>query len=109
VPPLLRAMRAVALYGTGTGLAPRGFSIAMKTGTAAEYRKGYHVNYIGIAPSPDSAVAFCVRITYRPSSRAVNQAAREVTEALLAGLAERRLSLEREASRQRAHAAWPAG
>ena len=42
-------MRAVALYGTGTGLAPRGFPIAMKTGTAAEYRKGYHVNYIGIA------------------------------------------------------------
>jgi hypothetical protein len=109
VAPLLRAMRAVALYGTATGLAPRGFPIAMKTGTAAEYRKGYHVNYIGIAPSPDSAVAFCVRITYRPNSRAVNQAAREVTEALLAGLAERRLSLEREASRQRAHAAWPAG
>jgi hypothetical protein len=61
VPPLLRAMRAVALYGTGTGLTRRGFPVAMKTGTAAEYRKGYHVNYIGVAPTPDSAVAFCVR------------------------------------------------
>jgi cell division protein FtsI/penicillin-binding protein 2 len=100
-------MRAVALYGTGTGLAPRGFPVAMKTGTAAEYRKGYHVNYIGVAPTPDAAVAFCVRITYRPNSRAVNLAAREVTAALLAGLADRRLSLQREARRQRAHAAWP--
>jgi peptidoglycan glycosyltransferase len=108
VPPLLRAMRAVALYGTGTGLAPRGFPVAMKTGTAAEYRKGYHVNYIGLAPTPDSAVAFCVRVTYQRNSRAVNQAAREVTKALLAGLADRRLTLEREARRQRALAAWPA-
>jgi cell division protein FtsI/penicillin-binding protein 2 len=100
-------MRAVALYGTGTGLTRRGFPVAMKTGTAAEYRKGYHVNYIGVAPTPDSAVAFCVRVTYQRNSRAVNRAAREVTEALLAGLAARRLSLEREARRQRAHAAWP--
>jgi hypothetical protein len=109
VSPLLRAMRAVALYGTGTGLAPRGFPIAMKTGTAAEYRKGYHVNYLGVAPTPDAAVVFCVRITYRPNSRAVNLAAREVTGALLAGLADRRIALAREARRQHAHAAWPAG
>ena len=106
---LRQAMRAVALYGTGTGLAPRGFPIAMKTGTAAEYRKGYHVNYIGIAPSPDASLAFCVRITYRPNSRAVNRAAREVTEALLSRLADRRLRLERGARRQRARAAWAAG
>ncbi|MCG6921137.1 MAG: hypothetical protein LJF15_08650 [Acidobacteria bacterium] len=109
VPPLLRAMRAVALYGTGTGLAPRSFPIAMKTGTAAEYRKGYHVNYIGIAPTPDAAVAFCVRITYRPNSRSVNLAAREVTRALLAGLADHRISLDTEARRLRAHAAWASG
>jgi peptidoglycan glycosyltransferase len=108
VPPLLRAMRAVALYGTGTGLSPRGFGAAMKTGTAAEYRKGYHVNYIGVAPTPDPTVGFCVRITYRPNSRAVNRAAREVTKALLAGLAARRIALERGAQSQRAHAAWPA-
>ncbi len=106
IPRLRRAMRAVALYGTGTGLAPHGFPIAMKTGTAAEYRKGYHVNYIGIAPTPQGDVAFCVRITYRPNSRAVNRAAREVATELLARLAERRLSLGHEARRQRAHAAW---
>mgnify|MGYP001818561929 FL=1 len=107
VPRLRQAMRAVALYGTGTGLAPREFPIAMKTGTAAEYRKGYHVNYIGIAPTPDASLAFCVRITYRPNSRAVNRAAREVTGALLARLADRRLGLEQGARRQRAVAAWP--
>ena len=99
-------MQAVAQYGTGTGLAPRDFPIAMKTGTAAEYRKGYHVNYIGIAPTPDADIVFCVRITYRPNSRAVNRSAREVATALLAGLADRRLRLVREARRQRAHAAW---
>jgi peptidoglycan glycosyltransferase len=108
VPRLRQAMRAVALYGTGAGLAPRDFPIAMKTGTAAEYRKGYHVNYIGIAPAPDASLAFCVRITYRPNSRAVNRAAREVTQALLARLADRRLALEERAGRQRALAAWPA-
>jgi peptidoglycan glycosyltransferase len=108
VDPLRRAMKAVALYGTGTGLAPRDFPIAMKTGTAAEYRKGYHVNYIGVAPTPEADLAFCVRITYRPSSRAVNRAAREVTQALLARLATRRVGLDREARRQRAHAAWAA-
>lgn len=108
VPPLLRAMRAVSLYGTGTGVAPRELPIAMKTGTAAEYRKGYHVNYIGVAPTPESSVAFCVRVTYRPNSRAVNRAAKEVTRALLEGLADRRQSLLASARRQRALAAWPA-
>jgi peptidoglycan glycosyltransferase len=108
VPRLRQAMRAVALYGTGTGLAPRDFPIAMKTGTAAEYRKGYHVNYIGIAPAADASLAFCVRITYRPNSRAVNRAAREVTEALLGRLADRRLRLEQAAEEQRARAAWAA-
>ena len=103
---LRQAMRAVALYGTGTGLAPRRFPVAMKTGTAAEYRKGYHVNYIGIAPTPDASLAFCVRITNRPTSRAVNRAAREVTAALLARLADRRISLQKAAERQRSRAAW---
>ena len=44
------AMEAVAGYGTGAGLAPPGFPIAMKTGTAAEWRGGYHTNYIGFGP-----------------------------------------------------------
>ena len=106
---LLRAMKAVALYGTGSGLAPSRFPIAMKTGTAAEYRKGYHVNYIGIAPTPDASLAFCVRITYRPNSRAVNRAAREVTQTLLARLADRRLVLVGGAEEQRGLAAWATG
>jgi len=58
-------------------------------GTAAEPGRGYHVNYIGIAPLPEPAVAFCVRVTNEPSSPAVTAAAREVTRRLLSGLAAR--------------------
>jgi peptidoglycan glycosyltransferase len=101
VPRLRRAMEAVARVGTAAGLAPPGLVVAMKTGTAALYRAGYHVNYIGIAPSPDASVAFCVRLTHFRSSYAVTVAAREVTRRLLAGLAERRDALDRAARRQR--------
>ena len=61
----------------------------MKTGTAAEWRRGYHVNYIGFAPLPDPKIAFCVRITHQPSSSRVNRIARDVTRTLLEGLASR--------------------
>jgi cell division protein FtsI/penicillin-binding protein 2 len=101
VPRLIQAMEAVAEYGTGVGLAPRGFPIAMKTGTAALPAKGYHVNYIGIAPSPDASVAFCVRLTHLRSSPAAAVAGRDVTRRLLAGLADRRDALARGALRQR--------
>ena len=87
---LRRAMEAVAGYGTGVGLAPPGFPIAMKTGTAAEWGRGYHVNYIGMGPLPDPVVAFGVRVTHERTSPAVNRAAREVTRRLLAALADRR-------------------
>jgi peptidoglycan glycosyltransferase len=86
---LRRAMEAVALEGTGAGLAPAGLRVAMKTGTAAEPGRGYHVNYIGMAPLPDPAVAFCVRVTNETTSAAVTAAAREVTRRLLLRLAER--------------------
>jgi peptidoglycan glycosyltransferase len=86
---LFRAMRAVADRGTGAGLAPAGFPVAMKTGTGADHGR-YHVNYIGAGPLPDPTVAFCVRVTHGSSSPAVTRAAREVTRRLLAGLAERR-------------------
>jgi peptidoglycan glycosyltransferase len=86
---LRRAMEAVALEGTGGGLAPEGLRVAMKTGTAAEPGRGYHVNYIGMAPLPDPTVAFCVRVTNERTSPAVNRAAREVTRDLLHRLAER--------------------
>jgi peptidoglycan glycosyltransferase len=87
---LRRAMEVVAGRGTGAGLAPPGFPVAMKTGTAAEWSQGYHVNYIGMGPVPDPVVAFCVRVTNERSSPAVNRAAREVTRRLLAALAARR-------------------
>ncbi len=86
---LRRAMAAVARQGTGAGLAPVGYEIAMKTGTAAERGRGYHVNYVGIAPLPEVTVAFCVRVTHGASSPAVTTAAREVTRRLLAALADR--------------------
>jgi len=91
---LRRAMEAVAQFGTGVGLAPPGFPVAMKTGTAAEWGRGYHVNYIGMGPLPDPAIAFCVRVTNGRSSPAVNRAARDVTGRLLGALADRRPALE---------------
>lgn len=89
IPRFLEAMEAVAIRGTGAGLAPRGFPIAMKTGTAAAWHLGYHVNYIGFGPLPRPGVAFCVRVTHQPTSHRVNRAAREVTRRLLDGLAAR--------------------
>ncbi|MGE0452580.1 MAG: penicillin-binding transpeptidase domain-containing protein [Vicinamibacteria bacterium] len=88
LPPLRRAMAAVVgLGGTAEGVAPAGLPVLMKTGTAALYRQGYHVNYIGIAPAGDLRIAFCLRLTHQPSSSAVNRSARAATARLLAGLA----------------------
>ena len=88
MPRLHEAMLAVAAPGgTGAGLAPPAFPVAMKTGTAATPGEGYHVNYVGVGPMPDPHVAFCVRVTHQRNSRLVRRAARSVTAALLAGLA----------------------
>jgi peptidoglycan glycosyltransferase len=84
---LRTAMQAVARAGTGAGLAPDGFPVAMKTGTAATPGLGYHVNYVGMGPLPEPTVAFCVRVTGERSSPGVTQAAREVTRRLLEALA----------------------
>lgn len=82
-----RAMAAVtAPGGTADGVAPPAFPVAMKTGTASEPGRGYHVNYVGVGPMPEPSVAFCVRVTNQPSSAAVNRAAREVLGALLTRL-----------------------
>jgi hypothetical protein len=91
IPALQTAMAAVtATGGTAEGAAPPTFPVAMKTGTAATPRVGYHVNYIGVGPMPDPQVAFCVRVTHLGSSPAVNAAAREVLGLLLARLGEGR-------------------
>jgi len=89
---LRKAMEAVAGSGTGAGLAPTGFPVAMKTGTAAQWGVGYHVNYIGFGPLPEATVAFCVRVTHEPTSPAVNRAAREVTRRMLELLAAARVA-----------------
>ncbi|HEX9189079.1 MAG TPA: penicillin-binding transpeptidase domain-containing protein, partial [Vicinamibacteria bacterium] len=91
---LWKAMEAVSSSGTGAGLAPPGFPVAMKTGTAAEHRLGYHVNYIGFGPLPEPTLAFCVRVTHEPTSPAVTRAAREVTRRLLELLASSRTALD---------------
>lgn len=96
-----QAMEAAATRGTGAGLAPPGFPVAIKTGTAAEPGRGYHVNYIGLGPWPDPVVAFCVRVTDERSSPAVTRAARQVTGRLLSALADRRTTLEAAARRGR--------
>ena len=93
LPEILDAMEMVSSRGTGRGMAPRSFPVAMKTGTASHPQHGFHVNYIGIGPMPDARVAWSVRITHQPTSRKVRTAAREVTRRLLRNLdriAERR-------------------
>ena len=86
---LRQAMEAVARRGTGAGLSPSGYPVAMKTGTASEPGHGYHVNYVGFARLGETLVAFCVRITHEPTSPAVTVAAHEVTRRLLQALADR--------------------
>jgi peptidoglycan glycosyltransferase len=97
---LRRAMEAVAAFGTGASLAPAAFPVALKTGTAAEWGRGYHTNYVGFGPPEDPTVAFCVRVTNERNSPAVTRATREVTRRLLAALADRRAALGSPARRQ---------
>ena len=73
--------------GTADGVAPAGFPVAMKTGTASTPGVGYHVNYVGVGPLPHPTIAFCVRVTGQPTSVHVTKAAHEVLSALLQGLA----------------------
>jgi hypothetical protein len=84
---IAQAMRAVVTEGTARGVEPRGFPVAMKTGTASTPGKGFHVNYIGVGPWPEARYAFAVRVTDQRSSRNVRWAARRVTARLLARLA----------------------
>ncbi len=94
VPEMVAAMETVVRAGTAQRVwPPASFPVAMKTGTASDPRYGFHVNYIGIGPMPDARLAFCVRITDRPTSVKVRYAAQQVTYQLLRNLgriAERR-------------------
>ena len=95
---LRSSMLGVAVYGTASGVAPLDYPVAMKTGTAAAWRVGYHVNYVGVAPAQDPEVAFCVRLTHAPNSPAASRAGREVLALLLQGLAERSRRAQRAAA-----------
>lgn len=86
LPILLSAMKEVATSGTANHLAPPGFPVAMKTGTASDRRWGFHVNYIGIGPLPNPRLAFSIRITHQRTSRDVRYAARQVSRRLLRDL-----------------------
>ena len=84
---MVDAMEAVVRRGTAQRVwPPRSFPVAMKTGTASDPRYGLYTNYIGIGPLPDARLAFCVRITDRPTSVKVRRAARQVTYQLLRNL-----------------------
>ena len=86
-PLLTRAMVAVANPGgTAARIAPASFPVALKTGTASEPGTGFHVNYIGFGPLPETRFAFAVRVTHQSSSRRVRSAAFAVTRRLLEGL-----------------------
>jgi peptidoglycan glycosyltransferase len=83
--PVLRDSMLAVVHSGGTahGVEPRGFTVAMKTGTAAAPGLGYHTNYIGYGPVDEPTVAFCVRITGIRSSRTIGQVSRSVTYRLL--------------------------
>lgn len=98
---LRQAMVEVVRTGTGFGLEPPDFPVAMKTGTAAEPGQGYHVNYVGFGPLPEASLAFCVRVTHERSSPAVTRRARDVTRRLLQALADRRGQVLRFAARSK--------
>jgi hypothetical protein len=87
LPRLWPAMEAVAQFGTATGVAPAGWRVAMKTGTASQFRVGYHCIHMGVAPLPRPRVAFAVRTTHHRRSPVASQAAREITARLLSLLA----------------------
>ncbi len=87
VPEMVAAMETVVRRGTAQRVwPPANFPVAMKTGTASDPRYGFHVNYIGIGPMPEARLAFCVRITDRPTSVKVRYAAQQVTHQLLRNL-----------------------
>ena len=90
LPALHESMRAVvAPGGTANRVAPKRLRVAMKTGTARDPDKPFHVNYVGFFPSDENRpprYAFAVRVTGQPTSRRVRRAGYAVTSRLLRAL-----------------------
>ncbi len=90
LPALHESMRAVAAPGgTANRIAPRRLRVAMKTGTARDPDKPFHVNYVGFFPSGGGQrprYAFAVRVTGQPTSSRVRRAGYTVTNRLLRAL-----------------------
>ncbi len=90
LPVLHESMRAVVSPGgTANRVAPKRLRVAMKTGTARDPDKPFHVNYAGFFPSDERQpprYAFAVRVTGQPTSARVRRAAYAVTFRLLRAL-----------------------
>ncbi len=90
LPVLHESMRAVVSPGgTANRVAPKRLRVAMKTGTARDPDKPFHVNYVGFFPSDEELApryAFAVRVTGQPTSRRVRRAGYAVTFRLLRAL-----------------------
>jgi peptidoglycan glycosyltransferase len=85
------SMKAVVQSGgTGHGLSPEDFAVAMKTGTGRNQNLGFHTNYVGIAPMPEPKIAFCIRITNQSTSGRVRRATFRVAEKLFQALSTNR-------------------
>ncbi len=90
LPVLHESMRAVVSPGgSANRVAPKRLRVAMKTGTARDPDKPFHVNYVGFFPSDERQpprYAFAVRVTGQPTSARVRRAGYAVTFRLLRAL-----------------------
>ena len=90
LPVLHESMRAVVSPGgSANRVAPKRLRVAMKTGTARNPDKPFHVNYAGFFPSDERQsprYAFAVRVTGQPTSTRVRRAGYAVTFRLLRAL-----------------------
>ena len=90
LPVLHESMRAVVSPGgSANRVAPQRLRVAMKTGTASDPDKPFHVNYVGFFPSDERQpprYAFAVRVTGQPTSARVRRAGYAVTFRLLRAL-----------------------
>ena len=90
LPVLHESMRAVvSAGGSANRVAPKRLRVAMKTGTARDPDKPFHVNYVGFFPSDEEQpprYAFAVRVTGQPTSARIRRAGYAVTFRLLRAL-----------------------